>query len=58
VTNGEGRVPECEAAPPPAMFFVSVAFKGFSDSVSLLFATLAGSSASVESKGVIGVLSL
>jgi hypothetical protein len=40
------------------MFFVSVAFKGFSDSVSLLFATLAENSVSVESKGVTGVLSL
>jgi hypothetical protein len=33
------------------MFFVSVAFKGFSQAVSLLFATLAGRSVSVAAKG-------
>ena len=33
-------------------FFVSVASKGFSNSVSLLFATLAGRSISVAAKGL------
>jgi hypothetical protein len=34
------------------MFFVSVASKGLSQAVSLLFATLAGTSISVASKGL------
>jgi hypothetical protein len=34
------------------MFFVSVASKGFSQTVSLLFATLAGKSISVAAKGL------
>ena len=34
------------------MFFVSVASKGLSQAVSLLFATLAGRSISVASKGL------
>ena len=36
------------------MFFVSVAAKGLSPAVSLLFATLAGKSISVAAKGVRG----
>jgi hypothetical protein len=40
---------ECRECPLP-LFFVSVASKGFSDVVSLLFATLAGRSISVASK--------
>jgi hypothetical protein len=34
------------------VFFVSVASKGFSQTVSLLFATLAGRSISVAAKGL------
>jgi hypothetical protein len=41
-----------EAAPLAPVFFVSVAFKGFSPAVSLLFATLAGNLISVAVKGV------
>ncbi len=37
---------------PSPLFFVSVASKGLSQSVSLLFATLAGRSISVASKGL------
>jgi hypothetical protein len=37
---------------PSPLFFVSVAAKGLSDSVSLLFATLVGSSISVADKGL------
>jgi hypothetical protein len=39
---------------PPPRVFVSVASKGFSMAVSLLFATLAGGSISVASKGLRG----
>jgi hypothetical protein len=39
------------------VFFVSVASKGFSQTVSLLFATLAGRSTSVASKGLIAIAS-
>ena len=46
-------VPEWEAYPHP-VFFVSVAAKGLSQAVSLLFATLAARSISVASKGVMG----
>ena len=38
-------------APHPRVFFVSVASKGLSPAVSLLFATLAGKSISVAAKG-------
>jgi hypothetical protein len=37
-------------------FFVSVASKGLSQAVSLLFATLAGRPISVASKGFMGVM--
>ena len=37
---------------PHPLFFVSIASKGFSSAVSLLFATLAGSFTSVADKGV------
>ena len=37
---------------PSPLFFVSVASKGFSQTVSLLFATLAGGSISVAAKGL------
>jgi hypothetical protein len=37
---------------PPPEFFVSVASKGLSDAVSLLFATLVGKFISVASKGL------
>src|SRR6266850_2529781 len=37
--------------PLPPLFFVSVASKGLSSAVSLLFATLAGKSISVAAKG-------
>jgi hypothetical protein len=37
---------------PTPLFFVSVASKGFISTVSLLFATLAGRSISVASKGL------
>jgi hypothetical protein len=37
---------------PTPLFFVSVASKGFSSSVSPLFATLAGESISVANKGL------
>jgi len=40
------------ALPPTAVFFVSVASKGVSHAVSLLFATLAGKSISVAVKGL------
>ena len=39
---------------PSPLFSVSVAFKGFSPAVSLLFATLAGRSISVAAKGAYG----
>ncbi len=39
---------------PTPWFFVSVASKGFSSAVSLLFATLAGESISVAAKGLMG----
>jgi len=42
---------------PHPLFFVSVAFKGLSQAVSLLFATLAGRSISVASKGLRGMVS-
>src|SRR5712691_10235944 len=38
--------------PPLPLFFVSVASKGLSQAVSLLFATLAGRSISVAAKGL------
>jgi len=38
-------------APPPRLFFVSVAAKGLNCTVSFLFATLAGRSISVAAKG-------
>src|SRR6266403_4623327 len=38
--------------PPSPLFFVSVAAKGVSSTVSLLFATLAGRSISVAAKGL------
>jgi hypothetical protein len=41
-----------KAGAPTPLFFVSVASKGFSFSVSLLFATLAEGSISVAAKGV------
>src|SRR5260370_40722979 len=44
------------AAPPTPRFFVSVASKGLSQTVSLLFATLAGRFISVASKGLKGVV--
>jgi hypothetical protein len=37
------------------VYFVSVASKGFSETVSLLFATLAGRSISVAAKGLKGI---
>jgi hypothetical protein len=40
--------------PPTPLYFVSVAAKGFSPAVSLLFATLAGECISVAFKGVRG----
>src|SRR5712664_4137840 len=40
---------------PSPLFFVSVASKGLSPAVSLLFATLAGKSISVAGKGLTGV---
>jgi len=40
----------------PPGFFVSVASKGFSHTVSLLFATLAGRSISVAAKGLKGMV--
>jgi hypothetical protein len=43
------RTPGSREVPP--VFFVSVASKGFSQAVSLLFATLAGESISVAAKG-------
>jgi hypothetical protein len=39
---------------PTPLFFVSVAFKGVSFAVSLLFASLAGSFISVAAKGLMG----
>jgi len=39
-------------APPPRLFFVSVASKELNHAVSLLFATLAGRSISVAVKGL------
>jgi hypothetical protein len=47
-SKSEGRDPEG----PLPQFFVSVASKGVSAAVSLLFATLAGRSISVADKGV------
>jgi hypothetical protein len=41
-----------QGASPTPVFFVSVASKGFSHSVSLLFATLAGRCISVAGKGL------
>jgi hypothetical protein len=60
-----GRVPFAENAPleargkhgaggAPPRFFVSVAFKGVSFSVSLFFAILVGRPTSVAAKGVTG----
>jgi hypothetical protein len=43
---------------PPPLFFVSVASKGVSHAVSLLFATLAGRSISVAAKGLTGAICL
>ncbi len=40
---------------PFPLFFVSVASKGLSPAVSLLFATLAGRSISVAAKGLMGM---
>ena len=40
---------------PTPLFFVSVASKGLSSALSLLFATLAGKSINVAAKGVAGV---
>jgi len=40
------------ASPPTPGIFVSVASKGFSPTVSLLFATLAGKAISVAAKGL------
>jgi hypothetical protein len=55
----KGRVPEWELEGIPRnvemrgpLFFVSVASKGLSQSVSLLFAILTGRSTSVASKGL------
>ena len=45
------RPPSMVVIPPP-VFFVSVASKGFSLAVSLLFATLAGRSINVAAKGL------
>src|SRR6266576_3142351 len=39
-------------APPPRLFFVSVASKGLSSTVTLLFTTLAGRSITVAAKGL------
>jgi len=53
MASGEFR--NCEEwppSPPPPAFFVSVASKGFSKTVSLLFATLARGSISVAAKGL------
>src|SRR5258708_4667515 len=44
----------CSRERHPPSFFVSVAVKGVSSAVSLLFATLAGKCISVASKGVRG----
>jgi len=41
-----------DAAPGTPVFFISVAFKGLSDGVSLLFTILAGESISVAAKGL------
>ena len=46
------------SAPLTPLFFVSVASKGVSLAVSLLFATLAGISISVAAKGVRGAVLL
>src|SRR5712692_9355119 len=50
--SGEGQLVYEKAGPP--LFFASVASKGLSPAVSLLFATLAGRSISVAAKGLMG----
>src|SRR5713226_10155893 len=50
--SGEGQLVYEKAGPP--LFFASVASKGLSPAVSLLFATLAGRSISVATKGPTG----
>jgi hypothetical protein len=52
VASDEGNWKLPEADSPHPLFFVSVASKELSQSVSLLFATLAGGSISVAAKGV------
>src|SRR5258708_38963352 len=51
-SRGERQVKRCEVdgRPPTPLFFVSVASKGLSQAVSLLFATLVGRSISVAAK--------
>jgi len=44
--------PGISIAPPPRLFFVSVASKELSSSVTLLFTTLAGRSVTVAAKGL------
>ena len=51
LSQGEGRL---TITPSTPLFFVSVAAKGFSKRVSLLFATLAGRFISVAAKGFMG----
>ena len=51
----ERRKVESGRATPAPLFFVSVAFKGVSFGVSLLFAALVGRFVSVVVKGVTGV---
>jgi hypothetical protein len=55
VSSEEGAVPEWEEYPHP-WFFVSVASKGLSQAVSLLFATVAGWFTSVAAKGLKGMM--
>jgi hypothetical protein len=52
--NVEVRKVEPRGGVPTPLFFVSVAFKGVSFAVSLLFASLAGSFISVAAKGLMG----
>src|SRR6266446_3050094 len=50
--SGCASLSDAQGGTPTPLFFVSVASKGFSLAVSLLFATLAGRSISVAVKGL------
>jgi len=53
--SGCASLSDAQGGAPTPLFFVSVAAKGFSLAVSLLFATLAGESISVAAKGLMGM---